>query len=297
MVQSMTGFATKQLTLALDAQSQVNVTLNIKSLNSRFFETTCKFPAALSTMETDLINVCKAQLRRGHIFFTISVSPSNLFKTEVEPALPVVNSYLKAIEKIKTTYKLEGSLTITDLIQLPNIFSVEEKSLDQQARTAILNATQELVAILIEARKKEGLSIIKDIEQRWSELTQHIQTIEQRAAILMQERKADISNKIHLLGTAPDQIIEAQRSALYNELLKIDINEEIVRFKSHLQNLQAILNSSDVEKGKRLDFTLQELVREVNTVASKSADATIGSLVINSKVELEKIREQVQNVV
>lgn len=296
MVASMTGFATKQYSLALDAQTHVNVTISIKTLNSRFFETTFKLPTALSALETDLIQVCKAKLLRGHCFFTVSVNPSNAFKTEVEPALPAVQSYVRALEKMKAATGVQGSVTISDLVQLPNIFTVEEKSIDQKSRDQIMGFVEELLKTLVETRTKEGQSIVKDIGTRAQELSRSIEAIAKRSAIVMEEQKAHVSQQLKQMQHLSGDMIEAHKQVLYHELTKMDVNEEIVRFKNHLASVQSILASPDLEKGKRIDFTTQELVREINTIASKNGDSTIGGLVINCKVELEKIREQAQNI-
>jgi uncharacterized protein (TIGR00255 family) len=297
MVVSMTGFATKQYSLAIDAQTNVNITISIKTLNSRFFETTFKLPPAFSVLETDLIQVCKAKLLRGHCFFTMSVNPSNAFKTEVEPALPAVQSYVRALEKIKASTGVQGSVTISDLVQLPNIFTIEEKGIDQKTRDQIMSFVQELLSTLAGTRTKEGQSITKDVTNRIHELSRAIDAIAQRSARVMEEQKARVAQELNQLKNLAGDSVEAHKQVLYHELTKMDVNEEIVRFKNHLVSVQSILASSDSEKGKRIDFTTQELVREINTVASKNSDSTIGGLVITCKVELEKIREQAQNIV
>lgn len=297
MIASMTGFATKQYSLALDAQTHVSITISIKTLNSRFFETTFKLPPAFSVLETELIQVCKAKLLRGHCFFTMSVNPSNAFKTEVEPALPAVQSYVRALEKIKAITGVQGTVTIADLVQLPNIFTVEEKSIDQKTRDLIIGFVQELLLTLVATRTKEGQSIEKDITTRVQELSRAIDAIAQQSARVMAEQKARVAQELTQLQHLSGDAVEAHKQMLYHELTKMDVNEEIVRFNNHLASVQSILISSDAEKGKRIDFTTQELVREINTVASKNSDSTIGGLVITCKVELEKIREQAQNIV
>jgi len=297
MVVSMTGFATKQHTLALDTQTTVQLTISIKTLNSRFFETTFKLPPALSLLETDLIQLCKAKFLRGHCFLTISINPSNIFKAEVEPALPVITSYLRALDKIGATTGIKGNLTLAELAQLPNVFTMEEKGIDQKSREAIIGLVEELTMVVHQTRTKEGQSAAKDIEVRLAELSRSIEAIAQQSARLMQERKVAVAEQLQKLPKVSDEAIEAHKQMLYHELTKIDINEEIVRFKNHLVSVQTIIASPDLEKGKRIDFTTQELVREINTIASKNSDATISGLVINCKVELEKIREQAQNIV
>jgi uncharacterized protein (TIGR00255 family) len=293
----MTGFAEKTITMPVGDQNVI-ITLSIKSLNARFFEATCRLPYALSTLEIELNQRFKKALKRGNVFFAINLSNGALLKGTVEPALSVIKSYLDAVATIQSTFNLPGAITIQEVIQLPNVFSSEEKALDDHLKTFIMTALDKLLEQLIEARKKEGAVIKKDFEQRCTVLEHAIKSIEKEAEELMAQRKEQVGQNLQTLSTTlPESTLEAQRALLYQELNKIDIHEEIVRFKSHLANMKLLLTTSDIEKGKRLDFTLQELTREINTIAAKSSEASTSSIAITIKVELEKIREQAQNVV
>jgi uncharacterized protein (TIGR00255 family) len=296
MLLSMTGFASKTFTLPTDAEA-VSITISIKSLNSRFFESTFKLPYALSFLETDLLQLCKSKLTRGHIFFNINISNPNAFKAAVEPSKSVVQSYLAAITTIKKSFKVGGEITIAELIQLPNIFAMEEKGVDSKTKKTIIDATNEVLEELLKVRAAEGSALKKDIEKRCVVLTKAINELEKISNKVMTDRKKAINQQLKDFGSDKSELADSQRAALYNELNKIDIHEEIVRFQNHLHNLKNLLQTADVEKGKRIDFTLQELSREINTVAAKGSDASMGALAINVKVELEKIREQIQNVV
>jgi uncharacterized protein (TIGR00255 family) len=299
MLQSMTGFASKAITIPLDSEGQATITLSLKALNSRFFEATCKLPYALSHLETDLIQLLKSKLKRGHIFFSINVSSPQLFKGNVEPAITIVESYLKAIQTIQKKYTVPGVVDISDLIQLPNIFAVEEKTFDETIRERIMQATQEVIILVTEARKKEGAALLQDMIKLCAVIESEMIEIEKVSEALMAKKKQEVGEQLRELGTSQDQVTETQRASLYYELNKIDIHEEIVRFKTHLINFKNVLQSAapDIEHGKRLDFTLQELAREINTIAAKCSDARISSLAINIKVGLEKLREQAQNIV
>lgn len=296
MFLSMTGFASKTITIPTDAEA-VSLTISIKSLNSRFFESTFKLPYALSFLETDLLQQCKSKLIRGHVFFTINMSNPNAFRAAVEPSKAVVKSYLDAIGTIKKTFKVGGEVTIAELIQLPNIFATEEKGIDDRIKKIIVDATNDALNDVLNARKTEGIALKKDIEKRCVVLTKAIGDLEKIYTKVMTERKKAIAKQLKAFGAAPGEATESQRASLYNELNRIDIHEEIVRFKSHLQNLKQVLQAAETEKGKRIDFTLQELSREINTIAAKGSDGSMSALAINVKVELEKIREQIQNVV
>lgn len=297
MLISMTGFASKIVTIPLETGEQTTFTINIKSLNSRFFETTFKLPYVLSNLETDFTQLFKTKLKRGHIFCTITLSSTQLFKGAVEPSMEIIKGYADAILKVQKKFPIEGALSVSDLIQLPNVFSIEEKGIDEKLKARIIQETDKVVDTLLETRRVEGLALQKDMDQRCVLMQQEIEKIEQVSEATMAQRKAEVSKGIQELGNALDEATEAQRVMLYNELNKIDIHEEIVRFKSHLKSIKSLLASPDMEKGKRIDFTLQELGREINTIAAKCSDATISALAINIKVEIEKIREQAQNIV
>ncbi len=297
MVVSMTGFATKSLALTGPDGSQASLSLMLKSLNGRYFEAHCKLPFTLTYLETECIKIFKQKLRRGSIQFIAQISNPMVFKGSIQADLPTVKSYLKACETIQQQYAVPGSLTIADLLSLPTIFTTKEQPIDKKTQQTILHAVQELTEALMQMRIKEGTALQKDLETRVSAVQKYSNQIEKRAYIVMESRKKEIAEQLaHLEKTSPD-FAENQRNALYFELDRIDIHEEIVRLKNHLETFNTHLMSDESEKGRRLDFILQELNRETNTIAAKCADAEISSLAINIKVELEKAREQVQNIV
>lgn len=297
MIQSMTGFASKTLVIFPSAETPVNISLSLKALNSRFFETTCKLPFALNNFETDFIKLFKTRLQRGHIYFTIHASSQHILNCTVKPNLDVVQGYVDATQMITSKFNIQGTLTLNDIVTLPNVFNTEEQEIDEQSRKLIFQAVEQLIDEVVEARKKEGASLKKDLEQRTFTAQNEIDAIEKAFTALMEQQKAVVSEELEGLETVQEDIAESRRQVLYTMLDKIDIHEEIVRFKSHLSNFSSQLTSPSVEKGKKLDFTLQELAREINTIAAKCSDSTISGLAINIKVELEKAREQVQNIV
>ncbi len=297
MIRSMTGFATKSLVFTLEDGSKAQVAISLKSLNSRFFEVTCKLPYPLSNLETDITKILKQYLYRGHIYFTINTNTPNAFKSVVEPALSIIHEYLTAINTIKKECGIQESPSLNTILQLPNVFNLAEKNLDSASTELILQTTKQLVDEVIKAQEVEGKILLDDIMQRIAIMQKEIDEIEKNSATLMEAQKTKLHQALQEMTPDEQKSNELHKNTLYSLLDKMDIHEEIVRFKSHLKSLSAHLNSSDVEKGKRLDFTLQELAREINTIAAKCSDATIGSLAINVKVELEKAREQTQNIV
>lgn len=296
MIFSMTGFASKTISLTAADGSQTQVALSLKSLNSRYFETTCKMPLALQQLETRIIQLLKNELVRGHVYFTIYLADQAFLQSQVKPALSTAKNYFDALRTIQTNLKVEGPITMTDLVRLP-IFSIEERTIDTAAEQQIMDATLSLIAELMKVRKVEGASLKTDLELRKNIIAQEIKAIESAAETVMADRKACIAKKIAELESQTEEYANMRRNTLYHELDKIDVHEEIVRFNTHLVALEQILKADYPEKGRRVDFTLQELGREINTIAAKCSDAAIGSMAINIKVELEKAREQAQNIV
>ena len=293
----MTGFATKTISITKGKDQKANIAILLKTLNSRYFEVNIKLPPALSHLETDLIKQFKKTLYRGSIFLTVYLDNPTIFKGAIEPAMQTVKNYIHAIQRIKKEFALEDSPTLELITRLPNVFSIEEQALDKQSAQAILKATHELIAMVIKEREKEGAQLKKDLELRFTSMKKEIEAIEKRYHEHMEEQKQKLNKLLEELGNDKSELADVRKSALYTMLDKIDINEEIVRFQSHLENIAQILTMPQIEKGKRLDFTLQELAREINTVAAKCSDAHISKRAINIKVEIEKAREQAQNIV
>ena len=297
MVRSMTGFASGTIILTIGEHGKATLSISIKSLNSRFFETTCKLSYPIANLETECIKRFKAKLLRGHIYFTAHINNVNAFKGAIEPSLPIIRGYLDALDQIKKTFDLEGSLSIAHLLQLPNVFVSEEQELDAINKKLFFETIDNLIEQLITTQQVEGAALLVDIKQRIALMQKEIDIIERAYQILMETQKQKVNQSLIELEMDESKFAEVHKNALYAVLDKIDIHEEIVRFKNHIATLATELESDKSEKGKRLDFILQELGREINTITAKCSDSTISSHAINIKVELEKAREQTQNIV
>lgn len=297
MVLSMTGFATKNVSFTLSDGSKATLTISIKTLNSRFFETTTKIPFALSHLETNFIKLLKKRLVRGHVYLVIQTNNQAIFKGAVEPSINTVENYLKAIQTIQKRFGIKEAVSLNTLLQLPNVLLVEEQVIDEAAQQLVMNTLEELCDAITKVRAEEGETLAHDIRERTELMKKAISVIEKASLVLIEEQKTKIQEALKEIADDENQLAEARKNALYALLDKMDINEEIVRFKSHLASIEQQLSSPTPEKGKRLDFTLQELAREINTIAAKCPDARISSHAINIKVEIEKVREQVQNLI
>ena len=298
MLYSMTGFAYKTFILTAPSSGErSSVAISVKALNSRFFEATVKLPIQLSHLETTIIKELKTALRRGHIYCTIYLSNQNIFEGAIAPAMGIIDSYIQAIDQIKSTYTIADPLKLEHILRLPNIFSKDEQPLDEHSTQQIFAVLAELIDLVTQERLTEGATLLRDLCNRIAIVSHEMDSIAQRAKVVIEEGKKKVHALLQEIGADENLVANAQKSGLYSMLDKIDIHEEIIRFNSHLDLLKNNLQSSDIEKGKRLDFTLQELGREINTIASKCSDHTISAHAINVKVEIEKIREQIQNMV
>lgn len=297
MLQSMTGFGTKTITVTSPRGDRAYITISLKSLNSRFFETTFKSPQPFSYLETDIVKLLKKRLHRGHVYFTMSTSNVDLFQGAIQPSISTAKAYVTALNELRSACEINSPVTLDHLVRLPNIFGIQEVSLDPAMEQLIMQAINELAESVINARNQEGEALYKDVISRAQILRESINAIIARSTIVAEAQKKKMLETMQALEAENSALLESQKTGMYVALDKMDIQEEITRFLSHLDNLDRQLRSLEIEKGKRIDFIMQEMNREINTIAAKCADTEIGSLAINIKVELEKIREQIQNIV
>lgn len=299
MLVSMTGFSNKTVTISCPS-TPLELTCTLKSLNARFIEVNCKLPYALTHLETEIIKRVKVQLTRGTIYVIIHVNNPQALKADIAPSFHVIEGYLKALKDIQKRYDLPGSLTLNDLIHLPHIFELPELLIDQAASQEILQIIDNLAEDLLETRLKEGAALEQDINAHLCCVKDLVKQLEEKAVVVAQERKDQMLAQLTQLETLfagnSAETHDQQVQLLQLQLHRHEITEELVRCNAHVENFYAVLSSAGCEKGKKLDFILQELSREINTVGSKAGRAEIANLAIQIKVELEKIREQVQNV-
>jgi len=292
----MTGFGLARESILVSKGTKVAFAVEIKSLNSRFFEVACKLPSALNSLEIKITDLLKKKLIRGRIYLTLRASEdSSLFQT-VMPNLSLIKDLLIASNTIKKEFKLKGDLSVSELLNLPNIFISEEKVIGGKTEQEILKLIEKATDLLLKTRADEGNNLKKDLEKFFSISAKKMSKIKKLFIKMMSEKKEAIK-KVLLLSQEGDEGAKLKLDELYSTVSKIDVSEEITRFDSHLKSIKSVLKDKIMTKGKRLDFVLQELVRELNTINAKSSSYDISALAVDIKVELEKAREQVQNIV
>lgn len=292
----MTGFAARSITLTGDLGEKTDVSISIKALNSRYFDTTCKVHYAVAVLEHAIIQKARALLIRGHVYCTVHITNAQAFRGAIEPARATIISYIRAIREIEEITNLHTPLTLTDILQLPNVFISADTQLDTTATEKILSLVDELLDTVNKMRMQEGEALKQDLIDRISIMRTEIDAIATEATVLIAHQKQKIQDLLAVIKTDDDHGAQSHKENLFTVLDKMDVHEEIVRFRTHLESLIKHLATNLPEHGKRIDFTLQELGREINTIASKCASAQISEHTINIKVEIEKAREQAQNI-
>ncbi|MBV8660777.1 MAG: DUF1732 domain-containing protein [Candidatus Dependentiae bacterium] len=306
MILSMTGFATSTVEIPLSLHNgKMILSMSMKSLNSRFFEMSCKLPSLLSNLEVPIQRILQKQLHRGHVSLHIKIVNSESLNEPIKPALHTIQNYLHAINLIQKEFHIQDQVTLSQILQLPNILQSEESQLNEDIEAAIIQGISQLADQLIETQQKEGAQLAQDIKDQLASMKIKIVQIQNISQQLIKEKKILLTEIMTQLAafeqteskTTEQCLLEAKKATLMHEVEKIDINEETVRFNSHLTNVSLQFESADAIKGKKIDFIIQELNREINTIAAKCSNITISSLAIDIKSELEKAREQAQNII
>ena len=292
MLRSMTGFGRGE-----NNDGIRNFTVEMKSINHRYNDIIVKVPKHISYLEEKIKKEVKKHITRGRVEIYIGLEYVKDIEMEVKVNIPLVQSYKNALEKIGTELNIDSNLNIDLITKFPDILKTERKEEDEDE---IWNSLKEGIRIaleeLIAMREEEGKLLSNDIKEKTDKIESLINDIEERAPKVVLEYKEKLENRINELLENKYDIDE---SKLANEVAyfadKTGIDEEIVRFNSHIIQLRKSLESKD-SIGRKLDFMLQEMNREVNTIGSKVGDIEITNKVVDIKTELEKIREQIQNI-
>lgn len=291
MIKSMTGYGRSE-----GYEDGVLFRVEIRSVNHRFQEVMVRMPRELLPLEEMVKKEVQSTFTRGRldVFVTIEQSESAGRNAEIdwEFAARVVQS----VRELKDRFELSGELNVSDLVHIPDLLAVQETEANVEAwRDPLLRVVREACAALLEMRLSEGAELAKDVLQRVEFIREHIGAIRLQAPKVVESYRERIAERVQdfLRELEIDEARLLTEAALYAE--KCNIDEELTRLDSHCKQFQHIL-SQEQPAGRKLDFLLQEMNREINTVGSKANDLTISRNVVEVKSELEKIREQVQNI-
>ena len=288
MPKSMTGFAKVDMECA-----EGKLYGEARALNNRYLEISIKLPKIDYTSEQKLRELVRTYVKRGKIDITIKwdrlVNNSGIPKINEA----VIKQYIVLIDTLKQDYGLKGDLTIENALAFKDIIAYEENN--NLTEDMLFPSFENLLKKLDEERTREGAMINDDLLKRLDEIAFNVNEIDIRQPLTTKAHEEKLREKMIEVTqcSAIDEVRVLQELAIYME--RLDITEEIVRLKGHIGNFRETLCSSD-SMGRKLDFIIQEMVRETNTIGSKSNDLSINERVIKIKVEIEKMREQAQNV-
>ena len=291
MVRSMTGFGR--------AKNQIggfDVTVEIKSVNYRYFEFSCRMPRAYNFLEEKIKSYLNQKISRGKVEVSILVDDLNQNSTVIEINREYADAYIKALGDLSKEYKLKNDVKVSTLANNSEMFKIRRQQIeDDVIEAAIMPVLEEACQNFISMRSVEGERLLKDVVSRTDYILSKVEVIEARSPETVAAYQERITNKIKdLLG---DNTVDEQRIltevAIFAD--KVAVAEETVRLRSHIKQFAGLLES-DEPVGRKLDFIVQEMNRETNTIGSKAQDIEIAHIVVDIKSEIEKIREQIQNM-
>ncbi|WP_010096738.1 YicC/YloC family endoribonuclease [Ornithinibacillus scapharcae] len=292
MVKSMTGYGTSTFQF-----ENTSITIEIRSINHRFLDIIPKYPKTFLYLEDKIKKRVKSFFQRGRIELHIEIEGTNFVNKTIVTDWELLDQLVQQIKTAQDRYKLSEDIPVSLLTSLPDIITVqenEEKPSGLQER--LLQCLDEACEQVLLMRIDEGKYLLKDILERVSAIRNMISLLEGRREVVIQEYRLRIQERI---SNFVDGSINLEEGRIYQEIAilaeKGDITEEITRLHSHIEQITDLCNSNE-PIGRKLDFIIQEMNREVNTIGSKSTDTKIGELTVALKSEMEKIKEQVQNI-
>jgi len=291
-MKSMTGFGRGSV-----AENEYAVSVELKTVNNRFLDVSIRLPGELQPLETIIKRQITNRLSRGRVDVFINYEHSA--KVNYDLNRPLISGYLAALKELQEDFDLSGSPDLNVIARLPNVLIPRKEELSEEFVLAVENAVNNALNDLEKMRENEGLMLRNELNYRLNEIENRIPPIEESASTVADEYRVRLNKKISDLLAKSDAQIEIDQARLAQEVAflsdRADISEEIQRLRSHIEQFRQIM-AEEKEVGKRLDFLTQELNREANTVASKTNNMVIKENALAIKSEIEKIREQVQNV-
>jgi uncharacterized protein (TIGR00255 family) len=290
MIRSMTGFGAGR-----GATAGEEIDVEVRSVNHKYCEVKVRLPRELASLEQEAVRVVKDRLARGGVDVSVrrtalggSVAP------QVDVAL--AESYARAFAEVQARLGLPGAVTLGDVLSAEGVIRLAERAVDVEgARAALATALGVALDALVAMRAREGEALARDLESRLGVVEASVARVAELSPRVVEQQRRRLAERIAELtgGVALDPARLVQEIALFAD--RTDVAEEITRLRSHVAQARVLLAGSD-PAGRKLDFLVQEMHREVNTIGSKSQSAELASLVVGLKAEIERMREQVQNV-
>lgn len=291
MLKSMTGYGRSQQII-----NGKDITVELKGINHRFFEFNARVPRSYGYVEEPIKALLQTQASRGKIDVNITIYNVDMPNEEVAVNTALAQNYLDALRGAAQQLGVEDDLKISDFIRLNDIFTIRKKEEDEEAIvSAVKTVAEQAIQSFVKMRETEGAKLKEDLLEKLSSIEESVQQIETKASHMTEDYRAKLYQK--LAEILHDTKIDEQRilteAAIFAE--KTAVDEETVRLKSHISQFRELL-CSDAPVGRKLDFLIQEFNREANTIGSKIQNVEITKIVVEIKSDIEKIREQIQNI-
>ena len=291
MIKSMTGYGR-----AVETLNGREFTVELRSVNNRYLDCTVKMPRSVSFAEDAVKQAVKQAVSRGKVDVFVTIKSESAADTTVTLNKPVLEGYLAAMRQMVAEYGVADDISVSTLSRLPEVYTVEKPEVDEDALKADL---MRVVAKALESyntmRALEGQALNADLRSRGNTIRDLVSQVEQGNAQTVVDYRARLEAKLRevLENTSIDENRILTEAAIFAD--KVAVDEETVRLRSHLQQMNTMLTGGGAV-GRKLDFLLQEMNREANTIGSKCTDVRLARIVVDIKAELEKIREQTQNI-
>lgn len=291
MIKSMTGFGRAE---AVSRERKVSVEL--KSVNHRYLDLNIKMPKRLSYFEGEIRNVMKTYIRRGKVDVFITYEDYTMGGMALKYNAELAKEYLGYLNQMSEELGIENDIRVSTLSRYPDVFTMEEQAPDEEELWSFLEGPlHEACRKFVETREREGANLKQDLLEKLDGLEAKVNVVEKRSPEVVKAYREKLEAKMHEL-LEDNQIDDSRIVAeviLFSD--KICNDEETVRLRSHIHGMRKILDENE-GVGRKMDFMAQEMNREANTILSKSNDLTVSNAAIDLKTEIEKIREQIQNI-
>ncbi len=291
MIRSMTGYGRAEA--LIDGR---NILVEIRSVNHRYFEFSSRVPRSYGFLESRLKNYLQGKLSRGKVDVNVSIQTVEGTTASVQVNQELAASYVQALRTLQEPLGLTDDLSLSTISRFSDIFTVTKETEDEETIWSdVLQAAEQASDRFVQMREAEGAKMKEDLEERLDFILRAVEKVEERSPKTVEEYRARLYRKIsEVLGnTQIDEQRILTEAAIYAE--KIAVAEETVRLRSHIDQFRAIMQQAG-PVGRKLDFLIQEFNREANTIGSKAQDIEIARIVVDIKSEIEKIREQIQNI-
>ena len=292
MIRSMTGFGHGEVS----NDKNQKVTVEIKSVNHRYCDISLKLPKKLAMFEANIRNIMKEYASRGKIDIYVSYEDLSETAVSLHYNQAMAEEYMQVFKKMQEDFNIETKITAEALAKYPEVVTIEEVQQDEEVWWELLEAAlRQAAEKFVETRTIEGANLKRDLLGKLDQMAADVTFIEERSPQIIAEYRSKLEEKVKEF--LEDSTIEENRIAaevtLYAD--KIAVDEEIVRLQSHISSMTDVLES-DESIGRKLDFMAQEMNREANTILSKSSDVDLADHAIELKTNVEKVREQIQNI-